>query len=322
MACCASLNGNLTKLWGINQNEIDDVNKGFNKRVFGEKRLFAPLFATNDFSQVVCKANVVIIAVPSIFIEEVLRKTFAFFVKNPPSNRNFCLDIVNVAKGFDPKTNTVWSKTISKYLKKCSFKGNLVSIIGPSFAVDVINQCPTAVNAVSSSKLAAKRISRLLSTNFFVIKTISDEMGAQVLSALKNFLAIGVGILDSAFKSANTNAMILTLGIGEMRRLCSVFGFSERTLFELCGIGDVFLTCSSKKSRNFSFGQRLYELNSVSKAREQSVTIEGYHVAKIVEKLISKNHLKLPIFRLLTNVLNEKIKPKDFVKEFVKVVKS
>lgn len=321
LACCSSLNGNDTKLWGIEDTEIADINNGYNVRCFGKTPLFAKLWASRDLEIVLDKVSMIIIAVPSPFVEDVVQK-FLGIINNLARKKDFSLnrsfDVVNVTKGFDPKTHDVWSKTIKRHFSASKFCFNLVSLIGPSFATEVIKQRPTAVNVVSADTATAERVAKVLATDFFFTKVIDDEIGAQVLSALKNFLAIIVGMWDAAFNSTNTHAMILTLGIEEIRKMGNFFCINPKTILDFCGIGDIILTCSSKESRNFTFGTHLYQSNSLQDTLEKhnATTVEGYNLWKIIANLIQQNQLDLPLFQSLVSVLSGTITPRESIRKF------
>lgn len=305
LACCLSKNNYNVCLWGISEAEVNDINEGYNKKFFGEKKLFSKLNATTDLESALFNAKYILIAVPSTFIIEVIKKIIPYLqIKNK-------YVIINVAKGLDQNTNNVWSYSIYKVLKK--FDIDLVTLIGPSFAIDVFEQKPTVVNVVSRKIDVAKEVANMFNLNFFKAVVNKDEIGAQVLSSLKNLLAIAIGIAEENHNSINTISALLTQGINEMQLIAINMGSKKETILQFCGIGDIFLTCTSEKSRNFTFGKNIFKYGVDQVLKDNTNTVEGYKVYPIVQKIISQKKLDVPIFKLIIQVLNKTIKPIDFV---------
>lgn len=305
LSCCLSKNKNKVVIWGINENEINDINNGYNKKYFGDKKLFARFEATLDLNAALKDARYILIAVPSNVIISVIKELKLVLNKNTP------LTFINVAKGLDSNTDDVWSKSIKKELKRFDF--DLVSLVGPSFAVDVFDQKPTVVNVSSKRLEVSRRVSELFNSNFFKAIPIADEIGVQVLSALKNLLAIGVGIAQENHNSINTISAMLTEGIMEMQVIAKKMGSKSKTILQFCGIGDIFLTCTSDKSRNFTFGKEIFRNGLQKTIKNNKTTVEGYKVYKIVSQILNKYKLDTPVFKLIIKVLDGKLAPQDFV---------
>lgn len=300
-----SKNNNTVFMWGINQKEINDINSGYNKQYFGEKRFESSLSATNDLKVGIGNSKYLILAVPSSAIVSVVEK-----LKEQVSKKSR-LVLISVVKGLDEKTHNVISKTIKRILK--GYKMKLVTICGPSFAEEVFYEKPTIVNAASSHYETTRAVCKLFNTDLFKVVPCQDEIGLQVYSALKNLLAIGVGLASEHFKSINTMSALLTVGISEMELIGRKMGTKKDSIFEFCGIGDIFLTCTSPKSRNFSFGKSIFQ-NGIKKAIESNKsTIEGFQVSSIVEKIIIERNLTTPLFSTIIKVLKGEIEPNNMV---------
>ncbi len=305
LGCCLSYNNHEIHMLGIDQKEVNDINSGTNKKYFGDAKLFSSLSASTDIAESLKGSKIILIAVPSTVIVDVLEK-----VKPLLNKKNHYL-FINVAKGLDQNTNDVWSKTIRKTLK--SFNVDLVTIIGPSFAIDVFNKKPTVVNVVSKKQEVAKKAAALFNSSFFKVVPIKDEIGAQVLAALKNLLAIAIGISQENHDSINTISALLTQGVSEIQLISKFMGAKDKTILSFCGIGDIFLTCTSDKSRNFTFGREIFRDGVNKVINENKKTVEGYKVYPVVSKIINANDLDTPIFKLIIKVLSNKLDPKNFV---------
>ncbi|WP_412032490.1 NAD(P)H-dependent glycerol-3-phosphate dehydrogenase [Malacoplasma muris] len=305
LSCCLSNNGYEVEMWGINPSEIKDLNSGYNRKFFGNKKLFAKVKANIDLQEVIENAKYILLAIPSTFIIEVLDKVKPFM-----NNKNKYI-IINVAKGLDPITNNVWSKSIYKNLKKYNI--DLATLIGPSFAIDVFEKKPTVVNVVSKKLDVAKDVAQLFNSDFFKAVPCKDEIGSQILASLKNLLAIAIGISEENHNSINTISALLTQGVNEMQLIAKHMGAKDKTILQFCGIGDIFLTCTSNKSRNFTFGKQIFKNGLDKVLKENKATVEGYKVYPIVKKIINQKKLDVPVFKLIIKVLDKKLEPSKFV---------
>lgn len=305
---------NIVFMWGINQKEINDINSGYNKYYFGEKKLYSSLSASNDLNYAIGNSKYIILAVPSSSLKEVLEKL------KKTINKNSKFILINAIKGFDPDTNDVLSKTIKSILK--GYKIKLVTICGPSFALEVFEKNSTILNAASKSTKAIELVSDLFNSSFFKIIPVNDEKGLQIYSALKNLLAIGIGIASSQTKSDNTISALLTIAINEMSLIATSMGAKQKTINTFCGVGDLFLTCTSNKSRNYSFGKKIFEVGLQQAIKENKNTIEGYKIYPIIKKIIKLKQLNLPLLKTIIDILDNKIKPENLVNEVWSLTKS
>ena len=144
-------------MWGIDPREVEDIEVNHHNTKFFETEINHDIHASTDLS-VVADADVVLAAVPTMAIEEVLTKASQHLTK--PAI------IINVAKGFHPVTHERLSVVISKIVpaEKCAA---IVSLIGPSHAEEVIQRLMTSVNAVSDNEEAAKAVQHLFSNQYF-----------------------------------------------------------------------------------------------------------------------------------------------------------
>lgn len=299
-----SLNGNTVFLWGIDNNEVNDINSGYNKKYFGESKFASSLSATINLNTAIGDAKYIIFAVPSDALKEVLSK-----VKEVVSKKANVI-FVNVIKGLDSNTNDILSKTIKSELK--NYSGKLVTLCGPSFAIDVFEQKPTIINASGKNFNAVKSVCEIFNSDVFKIIPCNDEVGLQVFSSLKNLLAIAVGIAEENHNSINTISAMLTMGIEEMQDIAKHMGANKKTMISFCGIGDIFLTCTSDKSRNFTFGREVYKYGFEKAIKNNKKTVEGFKVYKIVDSIIKQHNINSPVFSSIIDVLDGKLPPEKF----------
>ncbi len=299
-------NNNQVALWGIDKSEIQDLKNKKNTHYFGNKLLVKkPNLVTDKVLDIVkFKPKYLIIAIPSIHIESVLNKFIDLLTIKPI--------IINVAKGFNEKTKTTWSSTINKIITNKSI--GLVDLIGPSFAIEVFCRKPTIVNTVSENIELAKKVAKLFNNNFFKCVPINDIIGAETISALKNVMAIASGILYSQHASINTRSAILAQMAKEISYIVEKLGGKLNTLYQFCGIGDIFLTCTDNKSRNFSLGTMIASKGMKAMKTELSNrTYEGFWATKTAYEIINKYKLNAPIITNLYLILFKNADEKKFL---------
>ena len=297
-------------MWGVDQTQINDLKKQVNTQYYGNTKLVSSLKLVTKKSEDIInfKPEYVVIAVPSIHISSTL-EMFANKFENTPI-------YINVAKGFDLKTKNTWSLSISKIIKNNSL--GLVTLIGPSFATEVFNKNITVVNTVSDKIELAKKVGALFNTKFFKCVEITDVKGAETISAIKNIMAIGSGILYAQHNSINTRAAILAQIAKEVQSIVKIMGGEPSTLYQFCGIGDIFLTCTDSKSRNFSFGLEIgkFGFKNVKKVLKNN-TVEGYWAAKVVYQIITAHSIKAPILTHIYKILYNNESETNFVQNII-----
>jgi glycerol-3-phosphate dehydrogenase (NAD(P)+) len=179
-----------------------------------------------------------------------------------------------------------------------------VMLSGPSFASEVVTHQPTCVVAASHSEAYARQAQDLFHTPFFRVYTNDDPIGLEVAGALKNVIAIAVGAASGLGFQSNTRAALMSRGLAEITRMGVRLGAQTITFGGLGGVGDLFLTCTSEKSRNYSVGFRLGKgepLESIL-ATMGSVA-EGVYTAKAAHHLAAQLNIRAPIMDQVYSVL-------------------
>ena len=288
-------------VYGRNQAEVSDINENHhNTKYFKETELNPLLTATQELS-VVEGADFVLLAVPTIAIEDMCKKIDGYLKPNTI--------VINVSKGFHPETNERISDVIRRSISSNKLS-SVVSLIGPSHAEEVVIRQLTTIDAISLKMEDAKQVQMLFSNRYFRIYTGSDEIGSELGAALKNVMAIASGILSGLGYQDNTRAALITRGLQEMVSYGTFFGGQERTFMGLTGIGDLIVTCTSKHSRNFECGYQIGQENTVDNFwANNTKTVEGVRTAKIVHRVAEKNHISMPICEEVYQILYNHKKP-------------
>lgn len=301
-------NGHEAVLWGIADEEINDINENHHNSRYFETEISEKLKATKDIT-VVSGSDVILAAVPTMALETVLTQA-AEHVSRP-------VIVINVAKGFHPVTHERLSEVIRKIMPAERMKA-VVSLIGPSHAEEVILRLMTAVNAVSDDMEAAKTVQKIFSNEYFRVYRNDDVIGAEVGVAIKNVIAIASGILEGIGQGDNARAALMTRGLAEMTRFGTALGGREETYLGLDGVGDLIVTCTSRHSRNFMAGYQIGMDGGAAKFfAENKKTVEGIFACKVVYDEAKKRGIEMPITEQIYAVLYEGKTPQDAARDLM-----
>lgn len=183
-------------------------------------------------------------------------------------------------------------------------------LAGPSFAKEVAMGLPTAVTIASNSQKFAQDLIARFHSKTFRVYTSTDISGVEISSAMKNVLAIAVGIADGMGFGANARSALITRGLTEMVRLGTALGGKRETFMGLAGVGDLVLTCTDNQSRNRRFGLALGQGKTISIATQEiGQVIEGIQAAAEVHYLAKQKNVELPICDHVFQVLHRGLSP-------------
>ncbi len=283
-------------LWGAFKDNIDAIKK------HGENRKFLPgvkipkgIQLTSDMTVACEDADLIILAIPSRFLREILTKNITTLKESRAT-------LVSVIKGLEQKTLKRMSEVITSILGE----KDLVVLSGPSIALEVARGIPTAVTVASEDEALAQKVRDILRTETFRVYTNNDVAGAELGGALKNIIAIAAGISDGLGFGANTKAAILTRGLIEMTRLAKAMGAKQETFAGLSGLGDLVTTCVSKEGRNRNFGEDIAKGKKPQDLlKNTAMEIEGAWTCKAALDLGKLHKIELPITQQVYSVIFE-----------------
>lgn len=302
-------NGHDVVVWGIDETEVNDINQNHqNSRYFKDVKLDERLKATTDMS-LIAGSEALLLAVPSMAIDSVIANA-----------EKYCTEpfyVINVAKGFHPVTHERMSEVIKKAVSKDKLK-DVVSLIGPSHAEEVVIGLMTCVNAVCENDASAKVIQKTFSNDAFRVYRNTDVIGAEIGVALKNVMAIASGILTGLGQGDNARAALMTRGLAEIARYGVSMGGKAETYLGLDGVGDLIVTCTSYHSRNFTAGLEIGKSDSAEEfLKNNKRTVEGVRCAKVVYEEALKHGISMPITDQVYKVLFEGKKPSAALSELM-----
>jgi glycerol-3-phosphate dehydrogenase (NAD(P)+) len=279
-------------LWAKEVQVKKDIEKTrINKTFLDKVKLNKSLKVTNSLEDL-SKLDVLFIVVPTQYIQATLKPLKKVIKEN-------CI-LVNCAKGIDIKSTSLISEVINKILPR----NKLAIMSGPNFALEIALGKPTASLIAAQKIYDAKFIANLVSSKTFRPYLSDDIIGAQICGAMKNIYAIGCGIIVGKNFGENAVASVISRSFAEIKSVGKKLGAQSETLSGLSGLGDLFLTCSSKKSRNFSLGFDLAKGKKLENVLRGKKTIaEGAYTVKAIKKLGAKLKLSLPLNDAIYKIL-------------------
>lgn len=263
------------------------------------------IIITDDINKI-SETNCVLITTPSTAFSEVLKNITPLISKNT--------FIAWGTKGFDIKNSCFLSQTFTKIMPN----HQACVISGPTFAKEIANKHPSAIMVASKDKNVRDYWQENISTKYIYAHTTDDIIGVELGGCIKNVLAIATGISYGLNFGANTQTVIITKGIQEMKKLGLVLGAKEKTLQGLSGTGDLILTCSNMLSRNYRFGKELANSENIEEAiKNVGATVEGYNTIKLLLDKALEKGVKIPICETIFAVIENKKSAKNAIMEIV-----
>jgi len=315
---CGSWGGALGKLlsekgvnvtmWHRNSDIVEDLTMNRNHYLIPELIFPSNVNFTNDISSAIKLSEIIVLALPSQSIRDVITKNKSSFNKNHL--------IVNISKGIEIDTLMTISDVIDDVLD--GHHKSMVTLSGPSHAEEVILGHPTALVAASRDVRSAERVQNLFATERLRTYLNRDIKGVELGGSMKNVIAIAAGICDGIGYGDNSKAALMTRGMTEITRLGKAMGARGKTFRGLSGYGDLIVTCLSKHSRNRKLGQLIGEgLTLEDITSDMNMIAEGVYTAKSVHQLLVKHNVDMPIHEAIYQVLFEKKDPKNSVVELM-----
>jgi len=297
-----SRQGNQVNLWARENDVVKSIN------TLNENTLYLPnvklselIIAQNNLDNVI-NCDLLLMVTPSQFMRSVL--------EDIKDNLNDSIPVVLCSKGIETKTLSLMNEITESIIPK----NPLAILSGPSFAIDVVNNKPTAVTLACKDLSIGKNIADSISLPTFRPYLSEDIVGAQIGGATKNVIAIAAGVVEGQNLGDSARAATIARGFSEINRLAVALGGQEETLSGLSGMGDLLLTCNSITSRNFSLGIKLGKGLSAEEATDGLSSIaEGMYSAKAIDKLSKKLGVEMPI----TNAVNDLIEKKRSLDEII-----
>ena len=259
-------------MYSIEESVVEDINTNHqNSKYFPGRHLHNEITATGEIT---CahSADIIFLAIPSSHIQTYTNTIFS-------STQPKAL-VVNLSKGFSDD---------GTFLTSAIPFSRLISLKGPTFAVELMNGVPSAMT-VGGEHYLYNEIKEIFIDTGITLDYTPDMNGVELMSVLKNMYAIAIGIVSGRYGSANVDFLILTRAVNEMRDLVQLYGCSSETIFTYSGIGDLGLTSLTDLSRNRTLGLLIGK--GFSNDPKSTTVIEGLKTIKLIGELVKKKHLE------------------------------
>jgi len=261
---------------------------------------------TTDVNELVSNSDVIILAVPSIYLAESMEKLSCDY-----QDKLFCSAI----KGIVPKHNDI----VAHYLRdnfKIGFKNQAV-IAGPCHAEEVAMERLSYLTVAVAEREDAEVLQEILSSCYIKVNTSSDILGNEYSAILKNIYAIGAGIASGLGYGDNFIAVYVSNAIREMETFLEAIYPEPRDVNDSAYLGDLIVTAYSLFSRNRNLGNLIGKGYTVKSAiQSMSMVAEGYYATKGIFSICKDKKLKLPIINTIYDILYEE---KNAEKQFAKL---
>lgn len=289
-------NGNKVKMWTKFKDEQERiVKKRCNERALPGIIIPTDIEITTEIEEAVKDAKIIVITVPSSFVSDV-----TMLLKEVYTRDKY---VLIASKGIEKDTSMFMADIFRKYIR--TYKYAILS--GPSFAIDMANNCPIGLTVASEHRKTRQLVIEALSQDTVKIRESSDVVGVEICAALKNVIALAAGILDGLGYPESTQAMFITEEINDIKELIKKFGGDKQTIMTYAGFGDILLTATSKKSRNYTFGRLLGEKKSRKEIDEYvfNTTVEGLDTVKSIYRLLQMKRIKMEVIELIHDIVED-----------------
>lgn len=293
------------RLWAYEKKQADEINaKRTNTQYLPEVVFPSNIICSNDFQTVLSATKDILIVVPSIAFQTTLKNIKPFLQAHQR--------LLWASKGLDSEKHQLLNDVVKDVLGH----REMAVLSGPSFAKEVAMELPTAVCIASENYTFANELSVRFQTKKFRVEITQDIIGVELGGAMKNILAIAVGITEGLGFGANAKAAVITSGLSEMIELGLTLGAKQETFLGLSGLGDLVLTCTDNQSRNRRLGLALGQGRTLEEAKKLIGTTEGYETAKNIFFLIKKYGIKAPFCEGVYHILYEQKPPQTLFKAY------
>ena len=287
--------GHEVRLWARDPLVADEIaRQRTNSTYLPGIELPANVAAKEDIASALAGATIVVAAVPSHGCRAVVRAAVPHLGAGVP--------LVSTAKGLEVDTLMRMSEVIAQELGATH---PVVVLSGPSFALEVARQLPTAVLAASSDERAMDLVQREFRGPTFRLYGSNDVVGVEVAGAMKNVIAIAAGVVEGLGLGHNALAALVTRGLAEVTRLACAAGGRRETAAGLSGLGDLVLTCTGSLSRNRFVGIELARGRQLPDViAGMKMIAEGVKTTHAALALGVRYDVELPIAAQMASVLD------------------
>ncbi len=283
------------EMWTHSEDEAKALDKTRTSKKLNGYKIPKEIKFTTNLEETVEDKDLIVMAIPAFAFEDVTKQLTKYIKKKQP--------VLIATKGIQQNTCLFLNDVFSKYLK------NSVAVIsGPTFAVDMIKDAPIGFSMATKSHKTEMIIRKCFENSTTKFRRTRDITGIEICGSIKNVMAIASGMLEGMGVTDSTRALFLTESMNDIKELIDALGGKKKSILSFAGFGDILMTCTSKNSRNFSFG---YLIGSGASKEEidkylANTTVEGMYTLKSIHKLVRRKKVKMPIINLIHDIIEGK----------------
>ena len=283
------------EMWTHSEDEAKALDKTRTSKKLNGYKIPKEIKFTTNLEETVDGKDLIVMAIPAFAFEDVTKQLTEYIKKKQP--------VLIATKGIQQNTCLFLNDVFSKYLK------NSVAVIsGPTFAVDMIKDAPIGFSMATKSHKTEMIIRKCFQNSTTKFRRTKDIVGIEICGSIKNVMAIASGMLEGMGVTDSTRALFLTESMNDIKELIDALGGKKKSILSFAGFGDILMTCTSKNSRNFSFG---YLIGSGASKEEidkylENTTVEGMYTLKSIHKLVRRKKVKMPIINLIHDIIEGK----------------
>jgi glycerol-3-phosphate dehydrogenase (NAD(P)+) len=297
--------GSEVTLWGRRPELCEAINnQHHNPDYLPELALPESITATPSAADALQGAQVVVLALPAQTLRSNLQRWAPLL---PPGSA-----LVSLMKGIELGTSRRMSEVIAETTGAGAERIAVVS--GPNLAKEIAARQPAASVIACIDEAVAEKLQQVCMTAYFRPYTNVDVIGVELGGAVKNVIALAVGMAEGMGMGDNSQASIITRGLAEMTRLGLALGADATTFAGLAGVGDLVATCMSPLSRNRTFGENLgrgMTLQEVIRSTRQ--TAEGVKSCESILALGRRHGVEMPITEHVVAAVHDGLPPREIV---------
>ncbi|PTU73610.1 NAD(P)H-dependent glycerol-3-phosphate dehydrogenase [Pseudomonas mangrovi] len=264
-----------------------------NPRYLKGVKIHANVEPVTDLAATLADCQLIFVALPSSALRAVLQ---------PQAQALVGKLLVSTTKGVEPGT----FKLMSQILEEIAPQARIGVLSGPNLAREVADQALTASVVASEDEALCRQVQAVLHGRTFRVYASADRFGVELGGALKNVYAIIAGMAAALGMGENTKSMLITRALAEMTRFAVKLGANPMTFLGLAGVGDLIVTCSSPKSRNYQVGFALGEGLSLEDAIGRLGEVaEGVNTLKVLKARSEELQVYMPLVTGLHAILFE-----------------
>jgi glycerol-3-phosphate dehydrogenase (NAD(P)+) len=303
LAILCARHGDVT-IWSRNAEIVESINSEHrNPHHLSDAEIPEVVRASGDLEAAVRDKEIVICAVPSHALRDVMEQAAGFLSDEAI--------LVSAVKGIEYETGMTMHQVLEDVLPEVHHR-RIVCLSGPSFAAEIAAHLPTVVTLACRDENYAISVQATLSCPWFRCYTNTDVIGVELGGALKNVIAIAVGMGDGQNQGNNSRAAIMTRGLAEITRLGEAMGANPTTFQGLSGMGDLVLTCTGDLSRNRRVGIALGQGRNLTDILEEMGEVaEGVMTTRAACRLADRLGVEMPIAAMVRQVLDGEKTPRE-----------